>query len=172
MAFERRQILQFLSCAFGTSLILPQNGFAITQQTQNPAPPAKKTGEQESPGMPTERVAGIGGFFFRAHDPASLARWYQQHLGIALTRTAENGTVWQQESGATAFTPFPEKTGYFGDPQKMWMINFRVHNLGKMVAQLQGAGIEVKVDPEAYSYGRFASLHDPEGNPIQLWQPA
>jgi glyoxylase I family protein len=40
-----------------------------------------------------------------------------------------------------------------------------------MAAQLQAAGIEVKVDPESYPYGRFARLHDPEGNPIELWQP-
>jgi glyoxylase I family protein len=28
------------------------------------------------------------------------------------------------------------------------------------------------VDPTTYSMGRFASLADPEGNPIQLWEPA
>ena len=93
-------------------------------------------------------------------------------LGIALTPTSEGGTVWQQEAGPTSFTPFPEKTGYFGDPNKVWMVNFRVHDLGKMVAQLRTAGIEVK-DPESYpNLGRFARLHDPEGNPIELWQPA
>ena len=30
----------------------------------------------------------------------------------------------------------------------------------------------VTVDPTTYSMGRFASLTDPEGNPIQLWEPA
>jgi glyoxylase I family protein len=30
----------------------------------------------------------------------------------------------------------------------------------------------VKVDPEKYPNGRFARLHDPEGNPIELWEPA
>jgi len=176
MAYQRRQLLQALSCAVGSSFILPQDGFAITHQdsaqVENPAAPAKKATEQDSPGTQVEKVAGIGGFFFRAHDPAALARWYQQHLGIALTPAKENDTVWQQEAGPTSFTPFSEKTGYFGDPQKMWMINFRVHDLGRMAAQLQRAGIEVKVDSQSYSYGRFASLHDPEGNPIQLWQPA
>lgn len=176
MAYQRRQVLQALSCAVGSSFILPQDGFAITHQdsaqAENPSAPAKKATEQDSPGTQMEKVAGIGGFFFRAHDPAALARWYQQHLGIALTPAKENDTVWQQEAGATSFTPFPERTGYFGDPQKMWMINFRVHDLGRMAAQLQHAGIEVKVDAQSYSYGRFASLHDPEGNPIQLWQPA
>jgi hypothetical protein len=41
-----------------------------------------------------------------------------------------------------------------------------------MVEQLRVAGIEVDVDPTAYSMGRFASLKDPEGDPIQLWQTA
>ena len=30
-----------------------------------------------------EKVTGIGGLFFRAHDPEALGRWYQQHLGIS-----------------------------------------------------------------------------------------
>ena len=119
-----------------------------------------------------EKVAGIGGLFFRAHDPKALGNWYQQHLGISLTPTSEGGTVWQQEAGPTAFSPFPETTKYFGDPQKVWMVNFRVHDMDKMVAQLRAAGIEVK-DPESFAnIGRFARLHDPEGNPIELWQRA
>ena len=119
-----------------------------------------------------EKVAGIGGLFFRAHDPKALANWYQQHLGIALTPTSEGGSVWQQEAGPTSFSPFPETTKYFGDPNKAFMVNFRVHDLDKMVAQLRAAGIEVK-DPESYpNIGRFTRLHDPEGNPIELWQPA
>ena len=119
-----------------------------------------------------EKVAGIGGLFFRAHDPKTLGQWYLQHLGIALEPTSKGGTVWQQEAGPTVFSPFPETTKYFGDPNKVWMVNFRVHDLDKMVAQLRAAGIEVK-DPESYgNVGRFAHLHDPEGNPIELWQPA
>ena len=119
-----------------------------------------------------EKVAGIGGLFFRAKDPAALGRWYLEHLGIALTPMHHGDSVWQQEAGPTAFTPFPETTKYFGDPQKMWMVNFRVRNLDKLVTQLQAAGIEVKVYPDAGSAGCFAHMHDPEGNPIELWQPA
>jgi hypothetical protein len=40
-----------------------------------------------------------------------------------------------------------------------------------MAAPLRAAGIEVKIDPQSYPNGRFARLHDPEGNPIELWQP-
>jgi glyoxylase I family protein len=118
-----------------------------------------------------EKVAGIGGLFFRAHDPKGLARWYQEHLGVTMTPSSEGDPVWQQEAGPTVFAPFEEKTKYFGDMQKAWMVNFRVRDLEKMAAQLRAAGIEVKIDPQAYPHGRFARLHDPEGNPIELWQP-
>jgi glyoxylase I family protein len=176
MSFQRRRLLQILSYAFGSSLILPQNRLAMAAQSAaqpaGPAPPAKEAAKHEMGGAEMEKVAGIGGLFFRAHDPKALGNWYQQHLGIALTPTSEGGTVWQQEAGPTAFSPFPETTKYFGDPQKVWMVNFRVHDLDKMVAQLRTAGIEVK-DPESYpGIGRFARLHDPEGNPIELWQPS
>lgn len=51
------------------------------------------------------------------------------------------------------------------------MINFRVRDLDAMVAQLKRGGIAVDVDPQMYPNGRFAKLHDPEGNPVQLWEP-
>jgi len=178
MTLPRRRALQLLSYTFGASFILPSE-LAMAAQTSaqgappaKPAAPAKAQMNDESKGTKMEKVAGIGGLFFRAHDPKALGQWYEQHLGISLTPTSEGGTVWQQEAGPTAFTPFPETTKYFGDPNKAWMINFRVHDLDKMVAQLRAAGIEVK-DPETYAgIGRFTRLHDPEGNPIELWQPA
>ncbi len=176
MSFQRRQLLQIFSYAFGASFILPKNELAMAAQnpTQpaSPVPPAKADAKHESGGAEMEKVAGIGGLFFRAHDPKALGNWYLQHLAIALTPTSEGAPVWEQEAGPTVFSPFPETTKYFGDPQKVWMVNFRVHDLDKMVVQLRTAGIEVK-DPESYpNIGRFARLHDPEGNPIELWQPA
>ena len=51
------------------------------------------------------------------------------------------------------------------------MINFRVGNLAAMVAQLHAAGISVEPE-QTYPQGRFARLYDPEGNPIELWEPA
>lgn len=123
-----------------------------------------------------EKVLGIGGLFFRAHDPKALAAWYEKHLGIVPVPSDYGGQVWRQEAGPTAFAPFSQGTNYWGDPTsphpQQWMINFRVKNLDAMIAQLRAAGIEVKPDPETYPNGRFARLHDPEGNPIELWQAA
>lgn len=119
-----------------------------------------------------ERVNGIGGVFFRARDPQALSRWYAEHLGVDPVPTSYEEMPWHQQAGATVFAPFPADTDYFGKPQQAFMINFRVADLDAMVAQLRAAGIEVSLDPDALPNGRFARLYDPEGNPIELWQPA
>lgn len=118
-----------------------------------------------------ERVTGIGGFFFRAKDPKKLAQWYQDNLGVTMTPKSYGETAWQQEAGTTVFAPFQHDTTYFGDMRLQWMINFRVRDLDKMAAQLRKNGTAVEIDPETYPNGRFAKTADPEGNPIQLWQP-
>ncbi len=172
MSFERRQLLRTLSFAFGSSFIWSRNQVGIAAQTPaQPQASPPRAGEGIAASAEMEKVTGIGGFFFRAKDPKALALWYEQHLGILPIPTSYGETGWEQEAGSTAFAPFKETSGYFGDPQKDWMLNFRVRNLDKMAAQLQGAGIEVKVDPQAYPNGRFARIHDPEGNPIELWEP-
>ena len=119
-----------------------------------------------------EKVSGIGGFFFRARDPASLGQWYLDHLGVALIPSSYDESPWRQEAGPTAFAPFPETTEYFGEAGKVWMINFRVRNLDAMVEQLRTVGISVELDFQRYPNGRFARLYDPERNPIELWEPA
>ena len=78
-----------------------------------------------------------------------------------------------QEAGPTVFAPFgPEHAASPHIGPSGWGINFRVRDLDAMVDQLRAAGIEVEVDEELYPNGRFAHLHDPEGNPVQLWEPA
>ncbi|MBB3713192.1 putative enzyme related to lactoylglutathione lyase [Limimaricola variabilis] len=116
-----------------------------------------------------EKVTGIGGVFFRARDPEALAKWYLDHLGIE----GPGPSIWRQEAGPTVLMPFAQETDYFGRSEQQWMINFRVADLDAMVAQLDAAGIAVERRDEWDSeIGRFARIHDPEGNPIELWQPA
>jgi len=55
------------------------------------------------------------------------------------------------------------------------MINVRADDLDGLVGQLQLAGIPVETRPDEWDApetGRFARIHDPDGNPIELWQPA
>lgn len=117
-----------------------------------------------------ERVTGIGGLFFPSPDPVALARWYAKHLGIDEVPTSYDGTAWTQEAGTTVFAPMDASPEFFSGPNG-FILNLRVADLDAMVAQLRAAGIEVTVDPEVYPNGVFASLADPDGNPIQLWEP-
>ena len=117
-----------------------------------------------------QKVLGIGGLFFRSSDPERIAQWYQTHLGIAVVPTSYEAQCWHQEAGPTVFAPFKKDTTYFGKPEQAWMINFRVADLKAMVAQLRAAGIEVD-EPTSYPNGDFSRLHDPDGNPIELWEP-
>ena len=118
-----------------------------------------------------QRVTGIGGVFFRAKDPVALARWYQDRLGVTMAPTEAGGTPWMTEAGVTVFAPFAADTGYFA-PESQFMINFRVTDLSAMVAQLRAGGITVSDQTEMEGVGRFARLQDPEGTPIELWEPA
>jgi predicted enzyme related to lactoylglutathione lyase len=115
-----------------------------------------------------QRVTGIGGFFFRARDPAGLAAWYEANLGISSTDTAGS---WSQQAGPTVFAPFPTDTDYFGRLEQQTMLNFRVDDLDAMLEQLRAAGATVDDEVAEASYGRFGHAVDPEGNRFELWQP-
>ncbi|MEL7465015.1 MAG: VOC family protein [Pseudomonadota bacterium] len=112
-----------------------------------------------------EIVTGVGGVFFRAKDPEALSAWYREMLGVT-------SPVWMQAPGPTVIAPMPADTDYFGRAEQGWMINFRVGDLDAMIAQLTAAGIDVETRAEwDGEIGRFARIHDPEGNPVELWQP-
>ena len=70
------------------------------------------------------------------------------------------------------FEPFAQDSDYFAADQPV-MLNFRVSGIDSMIADLRAAGIAVETRPDwdHPDYGRFARLHDPEGHPIELWQP-
>ena len=116
---------------------------------------------------------GIGGMFFRAKDPTSLAAWYHEYLGINPVPEDANGQPWVQEAGPTVFAPFPAETDYFGRPEQQWMLNFRVRDLNAIRDQLRAAGATVDDATEALDgIGRFGWAVDPEGNRFELWEPA
>ncbi|MFJ8434997.1 VOC family protein [Kitasatospora sp. NPDC094019] len=116
-----------------------------------------------------ERVLGIGGYFLRAADPAALTAWYRESLGLD---TDEHG-LWRQEQGPTVFAAFEADTDYFGDRGQQSMLNFRVRDLDAMLAQLRAVGADIAGEvQEMEGVGRFGWVTDPEGNRIELWQPA
>jgi predicted enzyme related to lactoylglutathione lyase len=119
----------------------------------------------------------MGGYFFRAKDPDKLKAWYRDHLGVGGgCGTDEKGQanewVWFHEGGPMVFEPFKADSDYFA-ADKQVMINLRVRDLEGLIDQLRAAGIEVvtKDEWDMPEIGRFARIHDPENNPIELWEP-
>ena len=113
-------------------------------------------------------VTGIGGLFFRAKDPDALKRWYADHLGVGDGQWG----MWDQQAGTTVFSPFAADTDYF-PAERQYMLNLRVDGLDDLLGRLRAAGIQIITKPEwdDPSTGRFARIYDPEGNPIELWEP-
>jgi predicted enzyme related to lactoylglutathione lyase len=123
-----------------------------------------------------ERVTGIGGIFFKAKHPAKLAAWYAKHLGFRVEHGVMAVFQWRQGAtarrpGMTVWSAFPEKTGYFAPGKKPFMVNYRVKNLDRMLAQLRRARVKVGKRVEESEFGRFGWASDPEGNRFELWEP-
>ena len=122
-------------------------------------------------------AVGMGGYFFRAKDTAALKAWYKEHLGVGGgcgtdEKGESNEWVWFTQSGPMVFEPFKQDSDYFA-ADKQAMINLRVTDMDGLLASLREAGIDVETREEwdSMGLGRFARIHDPEGNPIELWEP-
>lgn len=122
-------------------------------------------------------VLGIGGLFFRSCDPDALKAWYKERLGVGagcgVSATGETDEwSWLTAGGPVVFAPFAATTDYF-PADKAYMLNLRVDGIDDLLAGLRAAGVavETRAEWDAPETGRFARIHDPDGNPIELWQP-
>jgi predicted enzyme related to lactoylglutathione lyase len=121
-------------------------------------------------GRAMAKVTGIGGAFLRASDPQKLYAWYEEHLGLP----SPNGCFLFPPETQCAYTVvsfFPESSDYFPLKQPA-MLNFQVDDLDAVLQKLSAAGVSVDPKREDYDYGRFGWFTDPEGNRVELWQPA
>jgi catechol 2,3-dioxygenase-like lactoylglutathione lyase family enzyme len=125
-----------------------------------------------------ERVIGLGGIFFKSKDPERLSAWYRKHLGLNVEEWG--GVSFQEGAGSglqplrkshILWSPFPDDTDYFGSSEKSYMINFRVHDLHALLAELRREGVEVEEKTDESEFGKFGWIMDPDGTRIELWEP-
>ena len=118
-----------------------------------------------------ERATGIGGVFVRSAQPDRLRAWYSEHLGLELLEWG--GAVLRSGGGETlTWSVFPGDTEYFGSREQQVMVNYRVRDLAAMLTQLRAHGVAVDDRVEELEYGRFGWATDPDGNRVELWEPA
>ena len=128
--------------------------------TATPPPPA-------APG----HVTGVGGVFVRSANPKRLAAWYRDVLGIPLEHWG--GALLRYDAPGhplvAVWSAFPTGSRQFKPSTREFMINFAVDDLDAMLARLREKGIPV-IDRQEDENGRFASILDPDGTKIELWQ--
>lgn len=125
---------------------------------------------------PRPHVTGIGGVFFKSKkDNKALAAWYQKNLGIKLEPFGAAVFRWPQDTaedkGVTVWDITKKDTDRFSPSESGFMINYRVDDLGGLIANLRQAGVEIVKGPESDENGKFAWIMDPEGNKVELWEP-
>ena len=92
------------------------------------------------------RIVGVNAIILYANDPAALAEWYARRLGLTTTENADDGNFY----------------GEIDDYHTGLTFQFAIF---KAAPPLPPAGRGLMVTYR----GRFARLHDPEGNPLELW---
>jgi catechol 2,3-dioxygenase-like lactoylglutathione lyase family enzyme len=119
-------------------------------------------------------ITGVGGIFFKSPDPAKLAAWYRDVLGVkiedwggALLSYAAPG-----HPPVLVWNAFPANTKHFAPSTREFMINFAVDDMDAFIAMLKSKHVAIlKRDDESDPSGRFAWIMDPDGTKIELWQP-
>jgi predicted enzyme related to lactoylglutathione lyase len=115
-------------------------------------------------------ITGFGGAFIRANDPKALYGWYERHLGLQRPEGSFTFPASMQRA-QVVFAFFGQDDEYFPLAQKA-MINLQVDDLDGVLDRLISEGVTVDPKRESYDFGRFGWFTDPEGNRVELWQPA
>jgi catechol 2,3-dioxygenase-like lactoylglutathione lyase family enzyme len=117
-----------------------------------------------------ERVHGIGAVMIFAREPARLAQWYADHLGIVTELDESDGNHYGGvENGKASFRfgIYPGKLSAGTDLPIM--VNYKVTSLDQIKHQLIKQGVAIERELEAHGE-KFLYVRDPEGNPIELWE--
>jgi catechol 2,3-dioxygenase-like lactoylglutathione lyase family enzyme len=130
---------------------------------------------------------GIGGVFIDSDDPAALAAWYDEHLGVGLagaeglgldapeeqsffrvfrTRDLDSGEIRENPVFAINRATGPLAPGV----ERGHVIGFRIDEMDALLSQLAAAGIEPVSEMLSWEGGKHIRIRDPDGNLIELYE--
>ncbi|MFL6680248.1 MAG: VOC family protein [Burkholderiaceae bacterium] len=129
-------------------------------------------GARAAPEQPVGHVTGIGGVFFKARDPKTLAACYRDVLGLPVQ--AWGGAALRYDAPghppAAAWSAFAASSSYFAPSAGDFMIDYAVDDLDALLKRLRERGVEILKQADDDN-GRFAWILDPEGHKVELWEP-
>jgi glyoxylase I family protein len=125
--------------------------------------------------MPIERVHGIR---YQVKDVARASAFYTKHLGFTLKHqqlpafaNVSLGDVDILLSGPGASGSRPLPNGQTQEPGGWNRVVLKVSDLSSCIAALKAAGVRFRNEMESGPGGRQIQIEDPDGNPIELFEP-
>lgn len=126
-----------------------------------------------------EFVQGVHGVRYQAKDVARSVAFYTKHLGFDLkfqqlpafaNVSLDDVQILLSGPAASGSRPMPD--GQQQEPGGWNRIVLRVNDLPAFVDVLKKAGLRFRNDIETGPGGRQIQILDPDGNPIELFEPA
>jgi glyoxylase I family protein len=124
-------------------------------------------------------VVGVHGVRYQVTDVARAAAFYTEHLGFELVQqqlpafaSVSLGALTLLLSGPGASGSRPLPGGKRQEPGGFNRVVLRVTDLPARIEALKKAGVSLRNEMEAGPGGRQVQVEDPDGNPIELFEPA
>jgi glyoxylase I family protein len=124
-------------------------------------------------------VKGFHGVRYQATDVARSVAFYTQHLGFKLEHqqlpafasiSLGDAHVLLSGPGASGSRPMPN--GQHQEPGGWNRVVLKVSDLARFIPELEKAGLRFRNEMETGPGGRQIQIEDPDGNPIELFEPA
>ena len=129
--------------------------------------------------QPHAFVVSIHGVRYQVKDVARSVAFYTTHLGFTLQHqqlpafasvTLGDAQILLSGPGASGSRPLPD--GQKQEPGGWNRVVLKVKDLPACIAELKKAAVRFRNEMETGPGGRQIQIEDPDGNPIELFEPA
>jgi glyoxylase I family protein len=124
-------------------------------------------------------TVSVHGVRYQVKDVARAVAFYTGHLGFTLEHqqlpafaSVSLGGVTMLLSGPGASGSRPMPDGQSQEPGGWNRVVLRVSNLPALIDALKSGGVRLRNQMETGPGGRQIQVEDPDGNPIELFEPA
>ena len=124
-------------------------------------------------------IKNVHGIRYQVKDVARAVAFYTQHLGFTLEHqqlpafasvSLGESKILLSGPGASGSRPMPG--GQHQEPGGWNRIVLKVSDLPRLIAVFKVAGLRFRNELETGPGGRQIQIEDPDGNPIELFEPA